>query len=350
LFLLPTLALGAARAVGPAGATTQTANSAAGNIPTAAGDGVSLKGQCLVSVQICAASGQTLSGGGTAVFWWLNETAVAPATAPVWSTLVEGTNPALTSASGLRCVIIATREVAPFGRLYVEADTVTASGGSLTVNMQTTSCDERTEAPSGPSGGVFAILSMARATILAQPMLPAGGGGIAGVTSSGSVATTTVPFRGPNGSAATPTWSFTNFTNTGMYAAAGTLNFAVAGSNPLILSATSIVPLVKFESVVGTGAAPGLTFGGDNDTGLSAAAANTLVLSAGGAGATLTTAEFGTASTVYLRTGVAAAGAPTATDCDNDAEIGRTAVDTTNERYYVCNGAARGWDYVALTD
>jgi len=44
------------------------------------------------------------------------------------------------------------------------------------------------------------------------------------------------------------------------------------------------------------------------------------------------------------------AGAPTAGDCDNDAELGRMVMDTTNERLYVCNGAARGWDYSALTD
>lgn len=42
--------------------------------------------------------------------------------------------------------------------------------------------------------------------------------------------------------------------------------------------------------------------------------------------------------------------APTGTDCDADAEAGRFFLDTTNERLYVCNGAARGWDYVALTD
>lgn len=44
------------------------------------------------------------------------------------------------------------------------------------------------------------------------------------------------------------------------------------------------------------------------------------------------------------------AGAPTATDCDSDTERGRLSIDTTNNRLYVCNGATRGWDYVALTD
>ena len=44
------------------------------------------------------------------------------------------------------------------------------------------------------------------------------------------------------------------------------------------------------------------------------------------------------------------AGAPPAGDCDNNAERGRMSIDTTNNRFYVCNGATRGWDYIALTD
>jgi hypothetical protein len=44
------------------------------------------------------------------------------------------------------------------------------------------------------------------------------------------------------------------------------------------------------------------------------------------------------------------AGAPAAGDCDADTERGRLSIDTTNNRLYVCNGATRGWDYVALTN
>ena len=42
------------------------------------------------------------------------------------------------------------------------------------------------------------------------------------------------------------------------------------------------------------------------------------------------------------------AGAPPAADCDADYERGRLSIDTNNNRLYICNGAARGWDYVAL--
>lgn len=34
----------------------------------------------------------------------------------------------------------------------------------------------------------------------------------------------------------------------------------------------------------------------------------------------------------------------------SNAERGRMIIDTTNNRLYICNGATRGWDYVALTD
>lgn len=44
------------------------------------------------------------------------------------------------------------------------------------------------------------------------------------------------------------------------------------------------------------------------------------------------------------------AGAPAAGDCDANTERGRMSIDTTNNRLYICNGATRGWDYVALTD
>lgn len=44
------------------------------------------------------------------------------------------------------------------------------------------------------------------------------------------------------------------------------------------------------------------------------------------------------------------AGAPPSGDCDADNERGRLSIDTSNNRLYICNGATRGWDYIALTD
>lgn len=52
----------------------------------------------------------------------------------------------------------------------------------------------------------------------------------------------------------------------------------------------------------------------------------------------------------YLEFEKTSSGAPTGVDCDNDSERGRLAIDTTNNRLYICNGASRGWDYAALTN
>ena len=43
-------------------------------------------------------------------------------------------------------------------------------------------------------------------------------------------------------------------------------------------------------------------------------------------------------------------GPPPAGDCDSDAERGRLFIETTDNRLYICNGAARSWDWIALTD
>ena len=52
----------------------------------------------------------------------------------------------------------------------------------------------------------------------------------------------------------------------------------------------------------------------------------------------------------YLQAGDNNTGAPPAADCDAAAELGRISIDTTNNRLYICMGAARLWDYINLTD
>jgi hypothetical protein len=57
---------------------------------------------------------------------------------------------------------------------------------------------------------------------------------------------------------------------------------------------------------------------------------------------------FVNASGAYIRNAKTFAGAPTAGDCDAAGETGRTAIDTTNHRFYWCEGTA-GWKYAAGT-
>ena len=52
----------------------------------------------------------------------------------------------------------------------------------------------------------------------------------------------------------------------------------------------------------------------------------------------------------YLHANDNNAGAPPAADCNEDWELGRFTIDTSNNRLYICNGATRLWDYVGLTD
>jgi hypothetical protein len=57
-----------------------------------------------------------------------------------------------------------------------------------------------------------------------------------------------------------------------------------------------------------------------------------------------------TVTSGYLRFDKSGAGAPLNADCDSDDERGRFYIDTSANRLYICNGASRGWDYVALTN
>ncbi len=116
-------------AVGPAGAGTQTAASAAGNIPTAATDGVSLEGVSGVRVILSAAAAQTLSGAGTVRLWLYDSTLAR------W---VRGRIDYSVDIGTVRDIVFPDEVVrVPRGRIYAEAISVTVSGGALTVTIQT---------------------------------------------------------------------------------------------------------------------------------------------------------------------------------------------------------------------
>lgn len=69
-----------------------------------------------------------------------------------------------------------------------------------------------------------------------------------------------------------------------------------------------------------------------------------------GIGTTVPDSLLTVASSGYMQFKMSGAGSPTAGDCDSDTERGRLYIDTSNNRLYICNGASRAWDYVALTD
>lgn len=114
--------------VGPNGATTQTANHASANFPTAAGDGISVQGMSSCVVIVSAASGQTLSGAGTIRIWYYESGHARWAeNMDVFSSQgVSAKRDAVTQA-----FTVGTKS----GRLYAEARSVTSSSGALTVKI-----------------------------------------------------------------------------------------------------------------------------------------------------------------------------------------------------------------------
>lgn len=121
-----------AKAMGPGGASTQTINSAAGNVPTTVGDGVSLLGKTGFRVTVSASAGQTLSGGGSIRLWGRSTNLARYAKKPfAYLDLSDAT----TQRDWMGPDEIVS---VPDGELYAEAVSVTASGGaSLSVNIDT---------------------------------------------------------------------------------------------------------------------------------------------------------------------------------------------------------------------
>jgi hypothetical protein len=113
-----------------------------------------------------------------------------------------------------------------------------------------------------------------------------------------------------NGTAALPTYSFFNDTNTGMYRV-GTdqLGFATGGTLRLTIDgSTSITSTLPLRGPNGSAAAPAVSFSVDSDTGIYRAGENHLALAAGAArivSASLGPASGGTSRTVTIGDGTA---------------------------------------------
>lgn len=115
---------------------TQTANSAAGNEPTASTPGMRMSGVCAVRIVVSADSGQTLSGAGTMKFHYSG-----PRLGGRYAENVRVTIPVPAAAASKRDVVLDDVQImVGYGKLYVEAESVTVSGGAVSVNVETVSC------------------------------------------------------------------------------------------------------------------------------------------------------------------------------------------------------------------
>ena len=97
------------------------------------------------------------------------------------------------------------------------------------------------------------------------------------------VATDDSSLKMENGTVTSPSYSFTNSVNAGMFISnTDTLGFATAGVNRLSISNSGITSTLPILNFAGTAALPTKTFDGDTDTGLYNPAANTIGLTTGG--------------------------------------------------------------------
>ena len=107
--------------------STECASSpCSGTAPSADTDGRSIAQSRSVSIRLCAASGQTLSGGGTLdVYAWDEDD-------ELWAISPELAITVPAAASGQRCAIVMTdaEVLLGFGRVAVVPNAVTFSGGS----------------------------------------------------------------------------------------------------------------------------------------------------------------------------------------------------------------------------
>lgn len=122
--------------IGPAGATTQAYNSAAGNIPTAATDGLSLVGVTGVRANVISAVGSTMTVGVGLLVWWQYDTVTG-----LWGE-TDMTDVPLggASATARRIWIPNDKQIwVPEGRIYPELRSATnsAGSGSFTVRLYT---------------------------------------------------------------------------------------------------------------------------------------------------------------------------------------------------------------------
>lgn len=108
-----------------------------------------------------------------------------------------------------------------------------------------------------------------------------GGSQVIGV--NGTVLNVNVPVRGPNGSAATPSFSFQNDTDSGLYDISdNSIGVSLAGVLRLTLTASQFTATVPWRGPNGSSSAPTFSFSGDTDTGVLSAGTNTLGISTGG--------------------------------------------------------------------
>lgn len=94
-------------------------------------------------------------------------------------------------------------------------------------------------------------------------------GGTLRLSLSTTIVTSTLPFRGPDGSGAAPTWSFSNSTGTGVYlSSTNDLALAAGGAGRLAVSTARVNITVPIQGVDGSATAPQYSFSAGTGLGM----------------------------------------------------------------------------------
>jgi hypothetical protein len=100
---------------------------------------------------------------------------------------------------------------------------------------------------------------------------------------SSTATSSTLPFRGPAGSASAPAYSFTADSNSGMYSVTdNTIGFSTNGTLRASMSSSGLISSVPIYVPQGTAAAPSITFTTDTDTGIYKSGTDSIGISTGG--------------------------------------------------------------------
>ncbi len=154
-------------------------------------------------------------------------------------------------------------------------------------------------------------------------------GGTLRVTLSTTLVTSTLPFAGPDGSAAAPAFTIASDPDSGLYSAgANQLGWATGGTSRMTLSTTVLDLGVLLEIGVGSVSAPSLYFDGDSDTGIYQTAANQLAITCA-ATQSFVFGSTGVTAPLPVRLSDGSASAPGLTwNSDTNTGIWRSAADT----------------------
>jgi hypothetical protein len=138
--------------------------------------------------------------------------------------------------------------------------------------------------------------------------------GVNRLSASTTAVTSTLPIFAPNGTAAAPSFSFSNAgSDDGMYSVSpSAIGFSTVGTNRLTISSTAMTSTLPIIAQLGTVSAPSYTFTGDTNTGIYSSTSDIVDITTGGVNR-LSIASTGVSSSVPVIAQLGSVSAPSYT-------------------------------------